>query len=146
MTLSASDANDRVEQLIALTQRLTDRLSAELALFEKRKPHETAQTLPETANLANIYRREAARVKADPSLITGASPAAMKKLRTATETFDAVLERHTIVLEAARTLTEGLVRAIATEIQRQRAPVSTYGSNARSNVSDAKAVTLNRRA
>ena len=51
----------------------------------------------------------------------------MKRLRAATEKFDAVLGRHTCVLEAARTLTEGLVRAIATEIQRQRAPVSTYG-------------------
>jgi predicted urease superfamily metal-dependent hydrolase len=146
MSLSANDANDRVEQLVALTERLTDRLSAELVLFEKRKPHETAETLPETANLANIYRREAARVKADPSLITGASPATMKKLRAATVKFNTVLERHTTVLEAAKTLTEGLVRAIATEIQRQRTPVSTYGSNARSNVSDAKAVTLNRRA
>jgi hypothetical protein len=146
MGLSATDANDRVEQLVALTERLTERLGAELVLFEKRKPHETAQTLPETANLANLYRREAARVKADPSLIAGAPAATMKRLRTATEKFDAVLARHARVLEAARTLTEGLVRAIATEIQRQRAPVSTYGSDARSNVSDAKAVTLNRRA
>ena len=146
MALSATDANDRAEQLTTLTERLTERLSAELVLFEKRKPHETAQTLPETANLANLYRKEAAKVKADPSLISGAAPAAMQRLRKATEKFDAVLKRHTIVLEAAKTLTEGLVRAIATEIQRQRAPVSTYGANARSNVSDAKAVTLNRRA
>ena len=146
MALSVTDANDRVEQLLVLTERLTERLSAELVLFEKRRPHETAQTLPETANLANLYRREAAKVKADPSLIAGAPAATMKRLRTATEKFDAVLGRHTCVLEAARTLTEGLVRAIATEIQRQRAPVSTYGKNARSNLSEAKAVTLNRRA
>ena len=146
MALSAADANDRVEQLIALTERLTERLGVELVLFEKRKPHETAETLPETANLANLYRREAAKVKAEPSLIAGAPAPMMKRLRTATEKFDAVLDRHTRVLEAAKTLTEGLVRAIATEIQRQRAPVSTYGANARSNVSEAKAVTLNRRA
>jgi hypothetical protein len=146
MTLSATDANDRVEQLITLTERLTERLGAELVLFEKRKPHETAQTLPETANLANLYRREAAKVKADPSLIAGAPAPAMKRLRTATEKFDAVLAKHTRVLEAAKILTEGLVRAIATEIQRQRKPVSTYGANARANVVDTKAVTLNRRA
>jgi hypothetical protein len=146
MTLSAADTNDRVDQLITLTERLTERLSVELALFEKRKPHETAQTLPETANLANVYRREASKVKADPSLISGASAPLIKRLRAVTEKFDAVLEKHTRVLEAAKTLTEGLVRAIATEIQRQRKPVSTYGANARANVADTKAVTLNRRA
>jgi hypothetical protein len=146
MALSASDAADRVEQLITLTERLTQRLAAELVLFEKRRPHETAASLPETAELANLYRRESQRVKAEPSLISNAPAALIARLRQATVAFEAVLARHTRVLEAARTLTEGLVRAIASEIQRQRAPVATYGADARSAYAPAQPVTLNRRA
>ena len=33
MALSVTDASDRVEQLLVLTERLTERLSAELVLF-----------------------------------------------------------------------------------------------------------------
>jgi hypothetical protein len=146
MALSATDATDRVQQLIALTERLTERLSVELVAFERRRPHEAAASLPETANLANMYRRESTRVKADPSLIAGAPAALMTHLRQATVAFDAVLQRHTRVLEAAKTLTEGLVRAIATEVGRQRSPVSAYGPAGRTKVTDARAVTLNRQA
>ncbi len=146
MSLSAADADDRVQQLITLTERLTERLRIELKAFEKRKPHEAAPSLPETANLANIYRRESQKVKAEPELIKGASKTLTARLREVTKTFDAVLERHNSVLNAARILTEGLVRAIATEVTRQRAPVSTYGSNAKSRAADSSAVTLNRRA
>jgi hypothetical protein len=146
MSLSAADANDRAEQLITLTERLTERLSLELRAFEKRRPHEAAPSMAETATLANIYRRESAKVKADPSLLKGASQALITQLRKVTEVFDAVLARHNAMLTAARTLTEGLVRAIASEITRQRAPVSLYGANAKARAPDAGAVTLNRKA
>ena len=149
MALSATDASDRVEQLIALTERLTERLGAELVLFEKRKPHETARgtICPETANLANMYRREAAKVKAEPSLIAGAPAPMMKRLRTATEKFDAVLDRHTRVLEAAQDADRR-----PGPRHRDRNPAHARASNTRQRQraletsAKRKRVTLNRRA
>jgi hypothetical protein len=146
MALSAADAADRVEQLIQLTVRLTERLEAELVQLGSRRPHEVVETLPETARLANLYRHESLRLRSDRALITEAPPARLKALRRATEAFEAALQRHASALEAARTLTEGLVHAIATEVARQRAPAAGYGPKAKTKTADASAMTLNRRA
>jgi ribosomal protein S25 len=146
VSLSAEGPADRVEQLANLTERLTEQLKAELKAFEARRPHELANTTPQTLSLANLYRRESQKVKADPNLITGAPAPLTARLRKATEAFEATLTRHAQAMQAAKTLTEGLVRAIAAEIQRQKAPVSVYDAKARSTVAQAIPITLNRRA
>ena len=48
----------------------------------------------------------------------------------ATEAFEAVLARHGRALEAAKTVTEGLVRAIAEEVARSRSAGTGYGPGA----------------
>jgi hypothetical protein len=58
MALNAIDCDDRVEQLIILTERLTDLIARQSAAFEARRPHEAAQYVDEVAKLAN---RAAAR-------------------------------------------------------------------------------------
>lgn len=146
MALSASDAADRVEQLITLTERLTERLDAEVGALETRKPHEPAPTDPDTARLANVYRHESAKIRAQPALLQSAPPARIKALRRATEAFEAAAARHAAALEAARTLTEGLVHAIASEVARQRTPAAGYGPGAKTRSPDASAMTLNRKA
>ena len=146
MALSAVDAADRVEQLIALTETLTGRLAREAAAFEARRPLDAAPELEETARLANLYRHECTRVKADPALIAAAAPADRKRLAAATQAFESVLSRHALGLEAARSLTEGLVKTIAQEVASARAPGPGYGATGAAQASDARAVTLNQRA
>ena len=139
-------ADDRVAQLTGLTERLTELLSAEVAAFEARRPHEAAPMSEETARLANMYRHETARIKADPSLIADAPAAARRRLVRSTETFEAVLGRHGRALAAAKQVTEGIVHAIAEEVAATRDARSPYGSNARAPAANASAITLNRRA
>ena len=64
----------------------------------------------------------------------------------ATRAFDAVLARHGRAVEAAKTITEGLIRAIAEEVSKQRSAVSSYGPKAMQAPRPATAVALNRRA
>jgi hypothetical protein len=132
MSAFAGDPTQRVEQLIALTERLTKFLKAELKAAE-------------TQRLANLYRHESARIRADPSLIAGAPAPLRRRLMDATKTFDEVLARHGRALYAAKTITEGLVRAIAEEVAVQRRRVAAYGPEARQYKADASAITLNRR-
>lgn len=146
MTITASDAADRVEQLIALTRRLTDLLAEEARAFEARRPHEVAARAEETGRLANIYRHETARIKADPSLIAGAPAADRRTLIAATEGFEAVLARHGRAVNAAKTITEGLVHAIAQEVSSARSAVSPYRPDGRAAAGEASAITLNRTA
>ena len=145
MALMAADATDRVEQLILLTDRLTSLIALEAQAFEARKPHEAAQYLEETARLANLYRHESTRVRQDPTMVAEAPADQRTRLLRATEAFDAVLARQARALEAAKTVTEGLVRAIAEEVASQRTAGLGYGGQVGA-AHASTAITLNQRA
>ncbi|HEY9234483.1 MAG TPA: flagellar basal body protein, partial [Phenylobacterium sp.] len=89
MAISATDAADRVEQLILLTERLTELVAQDAQAFEQRRPQDVGQNLEETSKLANIYRHESARVRANPALVSGAPLEQRTRLIRATEAFDA---------------------------------------------------------
>lgn len=147
MAIAASDATDRVEQLVILTERLTELIAEQCLAFEQRRPQDAAVMLDEISRLANLYRHESARVRADTSLISGAPIAARTRLVRATEAFDSVLARQGRAIEAARTVTEGLVRCIADEVASQRSQASVYGSGGvQTAAAAATAITLNKRA
>ena len=136
---------DRVEQLILLTERLTARLKAEIEAFEGNRPHEVAPQIKETQRLADLYRREAAAARADPTRIADAPLARRKRLAEATKAFDAALKRHAAAVASARRITEGLVRTIAGVVANRRR-TSGYGPRAVPAPSDARAIAVNRRA
>jgi hypothetical protein len=147
MAIAANDATDRVEQLIVLTERLTELIAGQAQAFEDRRPQDAASLLDETSRLANLYRHESARVRADTAMVQGAPLAARTRLIRATEAFDAVLARQGRAIEAARTVTEGLVKCIADEVANQRSQATSYGSTGTQKAGlAATAITLNKRA
>lgn len=146
MAISAHDAADRVDQLILLTERLTELVAESAQAFEQRRPQDAADRMEETSRLANIYRHESARVRADPQLVAGATLQQRARLVRATEAFDAVLARQGRAISAAKTVTEGLVRAIAEEVASQRDQRAGYGPTAIATQAAATAITLNKRA
>lgn len=139
-------ADTHVGRLTALTERLTERLAAELAAFEAQRPQDVAAGMAETQDLANLYRREAAQARAEPGVIAAATPARRQALKRATEAFDAVLSRHALAVEAARKISEGLVRAIAETVAGERAQGFGYGAGGHAATGDGRAVALNRTA
>jgi len=140
------NATARVRQLIDLTERLTASLAEEAKAFEARRPQDAAAIVAGTAELANAYRRESAQLKADPSAVAAAPESERKALIRATEAFEIILSRHARVVEAARTVSEGLVRTIAAEVADQRGSPSAYGASGRANAGDGRAVAFNRTA
>lgn len=146
MSHVAIDPAQRVAELISLTERLTALLTDEAEAFEQRRPQDAAASMPETLKLANAYRHESARVKADPGLIAGAPAERRARLVNATQAFEFALQRQGRAVEAAKTVTEGLVRAIAEEIAVQRPTGTGYGPGADASGPAATAITLNRTA
>ena len=144
--MTAALASERARQLTALTEDLTDRMITEIRAFEARRPQDAADSIAETQEMANRYRRESARVKSDPSLIAGASASERSGLMRATEAFDAVLARYSRAVEAARIVSEGVVKAIAAEVAAARGSGAGYGASGYAAAGDASAVALNRRA
>jgi hypothetical protein len=150
MAIAAENAADRVDQLVILTERLTELVAAQALAFEQHRPQDAAGFVEETSRLANLYRHESARVRAKPAMIAEAPLAERLRLTRATEAFDAVLARQARALDAAKTVTEGLVRAIAEEVavQRQKGAASAYGPTGERTAkpADGSAITLNKRA
>ena len=79
-------------------------------------------------------------------MIAAAPAAERSALIRATEAFEAILSRHARAVEAARTISEGLVRTIAAEVAGQRGAPSAYGASGRANAGDGRAVAFNRTA
>ena len=144
--IRAADADDRCDQLLGLTERLTASIAAETRAFEAHRPHEAAAGQAVALELAATYRRESARVKADPALLSGAAPERRRKLTAATVAFEAALARHGRALKAAMEVTDGLVRALAAEVAATRSPAAGYGAGGRSTGGDASAIALNTQA
>jgi hypothetical protein len=137
MTLAAADANDRADQLTRLS---------EPQAFEARRPQDAAPGLQETQRLANLYRHESARIRREPALLAGLDAAGRERLKRASLALDAVLARHARALEAAKTVTEGLVRAVAEELAAGRPQAAGYGPAARAPSPAAASLAYNRRA
>lgn len=128
--LAANTPHERAEALIRLTSRLTELLDQETALFEAREPHKAVDLQPEKTRLATLYRAETQRAKAEPSRLAGLPQMLKTQLQDSTKAFELALQRNGAAVEALKTLTEGLVKALADEANRQAQAKSGYGPGA----------------
>lgn len=146
--LAARDPSERVELLLKMTRRLTELLDQETDLFETHRPQDTRLLQAEKQQLANIYRKETARIAQDKSLVSSAPQDRRAALAQATETFHESLERNRIAGLAMRQVTEGIVRAVADEVARTRAAPASYapGQTPRPDAPNynSSAITLNK--
>ena len=139
-------ATAHARRLTALTEQLSDRLENETRAFAERRPADVIASLPETQDLTQQYRRESAQLKSSPGLMSAAPTGERTALIKATRRFEAVLARHAGAVEAARVISEGLVRTIAAEVAGARAMGTGYGSTGHAYQGDGRAITLNRSA
>jgi hypothetical protein len=134
-----------LEAMISLTENLTRMLAEQARAFEEHRPQDAAPDLAEVTRLAGLYRAGSAQVRAQPQLYQSAPLDVRRRLLRATEAFDAVLQRQGRALGASKTVTEGVVKAIAEEIALKRSVGRAYGPNAQRRPA-ATAITLNQRA
>lgn len=146
MTADAETAALRVRHLTRLTLDLTTRLARETEAMRAHRPQDVAGGMADTQEMANLYRRDSAQVKANPSLLSPAPEADRRALIEATAGFEAVLADHALTVEAARKISEGVVRTIAAEVAGARAQGVGYGASGRAADGDSRAVALNRTA
>ncbi len=128
--LAAKNGAERADALLRLTVRLTELIRSETQLFQRRRPQDAVALQDEKSKLANIYRSEVARARAEPARFAGASVAIKSSLRQATETFNIALAENSRAVTAMKVITEGVVRAIADEAERQRNTGNGYGPSA----------------
>jgi hypothetical protein len=140
--LAATTGAERAQALLGLTTRLTELIKSETALFLDRRPQDAIQLQDEKSKLANIYRTEVARAGKEPSRFSGATTAIKLALRQATETFHKALAENGHAVGAAKSVAEGVVKAIADEAAKQRTSGGGYGPGAAQSAASTSGITI----
>jgi hypothetical protein len=116
--------SEKCERLIVMAQRLHEAIEADIEALRTGQPQQMRSLDPEVQKLLLLYSREAQSV--DPAR-TRTLPAEMKRrLIGATGRFRDALNLQQRLLTRMRNASEGIVKAVADEVQRQRAPTVTY--------------------
>lgn len=108
----------KIERVAVMAERLIEALSADIAALESGRPRQMKMLDPEFQSLAAQYSREAG------SLNRGAVEAAPAELRArltlATRRFQEALTLHGRVLTRIRNASEGMIKAVAEEVDKRR--------------------------
>jgi hypothetical protein len=115
----------RIERLISLAERIITALESDIAALKQGHAGALKTNDPEIQNLTVIYGREAKGF--DPRLAESAAPTLRQRFFAITAKFREVLLLHARMLTRVKNASEGIVRAIANEVERANAPIRTYG-------------------
>ena len=118
------------EALARLIARLSDILEQENKLLHENNPDGFKATLNEKTRLIAIYNQQMSLVKKNPDAFKAFPKADIDHLKQTSEIFYGILDRHFRKLSTARTVTEGLVKSVADEVAKKKAPPSAYTSRA----------------
>lgn len=115
----------RIERLISMAERLIAALESDIAALKNGKIESLITTDPEIQKLTALYGREAQGF--DPRIAQAAPPSLRQRFVAITAKFREVLQLHARMLTRVKTASEGMVKAIAAEVERVNAPARTYG-------------------
>lgn len=132
----------KIERLLALTERLTEALEADIAALERGRPREMRSPGAEVQQLTALYSREAAGFQ--PAVVKALPPEARARLTEATARFREVLARHGRILTRVRTATEGMIRAIAEDVAKRKSAQRPYAPATLAKPTSAGALLYNR--
>lgn len=137
---------ERVEQIAATADRLAEIIEDEIAILQARRPRDLAQFEEEKARLGKIYAAEIARLRKEPDLLKALPRETLDTLKRSTTRFRELTQRQQTLLSAMRTVSERMIRDVASEFQRMKAPETQYGRNAAYAGGRASPFALNRTA
>ena len=112
----------RIERLISLAERLITAMEADIAALKAGSPRRMRTIEPEMQRLSVIYGREAQGF--DPGIAQSAPPPLRKRFFAITAKFREVLQLHARMLTRVKNASEGMIRAIAEEVERANAPIA----------------------
>jgi hypothetical protein len=115
----------RIERLIALAEKLVVALESDIAELKSGRTATLRTNDPEVQKLTALYTREAQGF--DPRIAQSAPPTLRQRFMAITAKFREVLQMHARMIARVKNASEGIVRAIADEVERANAPVRTYG-------------------
>ncbi len=118
-------SNDpRIDTVVKMAERLIEALTQDIAMLEAGRPREMTSLDPRIQQLCAQYAHEAARLNRHELL---AAPAEQRaRLTSTTKRFQEVLGLHTRILTRIRTASEGMIKAVAEEVEKRRSRARPY--------------------
>ena len=123
--MTAPNDDPRMERLIAMAERLIVALEKDTDALKAGKPASMVSHDPEIQKLTAQYGREAQNF--DIRLAKSAPASLRAKFVAITTRFREVLQLHARMLTRVKNASEGMIQAIAREVERINAPTKTYG-------------------
>ncbi|HEX3811038.1 MAG TPA: hypothetical protein VH000_03240 [Rhizomicrobium sp.] len=113
-----------VERLIAMSDRLSDALEADIESLKRGMPRQMRMLEPEMQKLSALFSREALGM--NPTAAKALPPEPRKQLGLSTKRFRDALAMHARLLTRMRNASEGMIRAVAEEVERKRTSMRVY--------------------
>jgi hypothetical protein len=115
----------KIERMIVMAERLIAALEDDIAALKAGQPAAMKSMDPEIQKLSVVYGKEAQNF--DVRLAKAARPELRARFVTVTGRFRDVLKLHARMLTRVKNASEGMIQAIAREVERMNAPTRTYG-------------------
>jgi hypothetical protein len=128
---SAGEAEALIGHYSEVMETLLDLVEQETELVRAGRLREAAQLERHKSELAGLYMVDTARLEASKSYLAQVMPKMLAALRSRHDTFRSLLQINLTVLATAHAVSEGIIRAVAEDINRQVAP-QIYGASGRS--------------
>ena len=132
----------RIERMIALAERLVTVLESDIAVLKSGNPGALKSAHPDVQKLTAQYGLEAQNFDIR---IARAAPLGLRtRFMAVTAKFREVLQLHSRLLARVKNASEGMVKAIAEEVNRMNAPTRTYGPRPGYRAQSSGAMVFNR--
>ncbi len=132
---------EKIERLIKLAERLIEAIEGDIAALKDGKPQAMRTIDPEVQRLSALYSREAQGFS--PNAIKAAPAPLRGRFTDVTAKFREALQLHARMLTRVRNASEGMIKAIAAEVDRRAAPSRTYNPRAGAYGKPAQAMVYN---
>jgi hypothetical protein len=137
---TAAEAENLVRHLLAAMDALVATVEQETTLVRAGKLKDAVALEAAKSELARLYMRDTAQVKANLPVLSEQVPDLLAALRRQHDTFNALLQINLTVLATAHAVSEGLIRGAHGEVARKNAP-QTYGNSGRHSTPPKSAAT-----
>lgn len=133
----------RLEQLLVMSKRIGDAIAADIDALEHGTFGDLSTTDPEIERLCAHYGREVAALK-NIGGIDHAPPLLIAKLRESGARLRKLLVRHEQLIKCMREASEGLVKAVAEEVEKTRSESVPYSATPQAKRSSGGAIVYNK--
>lgn len=110
--------------------RLTQILEFENELLELKSAQSLTESQAEKSRLVAIYNQQMTLLKTNPAHFKKYPQAEVSELKEVSQKFYEILDTHFRKLSTVKTVTEGIVKAVADEAMKKNAPPKTYNAMA----------------